>query len=254
MMTGATGMIKKTVLLILMFYLFLPPSNSAADTAKDNPHLNDGYDYYDPFDEDPHIISDPLEPWNRLVFRFNDRLYFIVYRPVAKAYNKVVPEFCRRGAKNAFNNASMPVRFINSLFQLKPKSAGIELVRFCINSTAGIGGLFDIAKRDHGLVMQDEDFGQTLGHYGVGNGFYLVLPFLGPSTLRDGIGLIGDTFSAPYRFFVSWPIAVGISGFEFHNKNSFRIGEYEAFKEDAIEPYSAMRTGYIQLRNEKIRR
>ncbi len=245
---------KKIIIALLFCFLLIPLNHCFADTNEDLSPIENDHDFYDPFDKDNHLISDPLESWNRLVFRFNYRFYFKVYKPIAKTYNKIVPEFCRKGIRNAFHNASTPVRFVNSVLQLKPRSAGIELARFCVNSTAGIGGLFDIAKRDHDLLMQDEDFGQTLGYYGLGNGIYIVWPFLGPSTLRDSAGLIGDTLSAPEHFFLSWPVSFGISVFEFHNRNSFRIGEYEAFKEDAIEPYSAMRTGYIQLRNDKIRR
>ncbi len=115
-------------------------------------------------------IADPLEPWNRAMFTVNDKLYFWVLKPVAKGYSAIVPEWGRVRVKNIFQNITMPVRFVNNLLQLKIKGAGTELLRFVFNTTAGVGGMFDVAKNID-LEAQDEDLGQTLGVFGIGNGF-----------------------------------------------------------------------------------
>src|SRR3990172_6946320 len=145
-------------------------------------------------------IADPLEPWNRAMFTFNDKFYFWVLKPVSKGYGAVIPEWGRVRVRNVFRNILMPVRFVNSLLQLKLKAAGVELVRFVANTAAGFGGMFDVAGDNPGLKAGNEDFGQTLGVYGIGDGFYIVWPFLGPSSLRDTAGLAGDYFLSPVSY------------------------------------------------------
>jgi phospholipid-binding lipoprotein MlaA len=204
--------------------------------------------------EEAKPVPDPLEPLNRLFFGLNDRFYFLVLKPVAQGYNFVVPEFVRVRVRNAFQNITMPVRFVNSLLQLKLKAAGIELARFLMNSTIGFGGLFDLASRNPNLPAQDADFGQTLGIYGIGEGFYIVLPLLGPSSVRDGVGRAGDTFLNPVNYVTPffWD-AVSIDAYELLNRTSLRIGEYEDFKESAVDPYAAMKNAYIEHRRHKIK-
>lgn len=199
-------------------------------------------------------IADPLEPWNRLIFTFNDRLYFWLMKPLGKGYNAVVPEMVRVSVKNVFHNLTMPVRFVNSLLQVKLKSAGNELVRFIINSTGGIGGLFDFAKTGFGIESSEEDLGQTLGHYGIGNGFYIVWPFLGPSTLRDTVGTVGDAFLTPVNYVTPAVDRIAIQSSEYFNNAALRIGEYESLKESSIEPYIALRDGYVQYRKGQVRK
>src|SRR5208337_2702258 len=114
-------------------------------------------------------IPDPLEPWNRFAFGFNDRMYFWLMKPAARGYNAVVPEVARISINNFFRNLEMPVRFVNAVLQGEPKAARIELVRFTMNSTMGIGGLIDIMKRNPNFQPQEKDTGQTLGKYGIGN-------------------------------------------------------------------------------------
>ncbi|RMG67106.1 MAG: VacJ family lipoprotein, partial [Nitrospirae bacterium] len=133
-------------------------------------------------------IADPLEPWNRLMFRFNDRLYFWVLKPVAQGYSYILPQDVRVAIGNFFRNLLMPVRVVNCLLQGKLKGAGNELLRFAVNTTLGVYGFDDVAKREFNLNPYEEDLGQSLGHYGIGNGFYIVWPVLGPSTLRDTVG------------------------------------------------------------------
>lgn len=139
----------------------------------------------------PLAINDPLEGFNRRVYRFNALTDKYVLLPVVHVYDKVTPDPVQTGIANFFSNLGEINTFANSVLQLKPRSSGVTLSRFVINSTVGLAGFFDPATH-FGLVQRNEDFGQTLGHYGVGAGPYLVLPFFGPSDLRDAIGIGAD--------------------------------------------------------------
>lgn len=216
------------------------------DTAQD-----DGFEA-DIFQEDQAeqtMVADPLEGFNRAVFVFNDKLYMYGLRPIAKGYARVVPTFARKGVKNFFNNLFFPIRFVNDLLQGKGEAAGMEFSAFFINTTLGFGGLNDFAQKYVGIQLQDEDFGQTLGSYGIGNGFYLMLPVLGPSSLRDAVGRAGDWLIDPINYAQPWQLSWGAWGLEKVSWTSFHIGEYEAFKKASIDPYAAMRNAYIQNRN-----
>lgn len=195
------------------------------------------------------IVADPLEGFNRAVFVFNDKFYIYGLKPIAKGYARVVPAFARTGIKNFFNNLFFPIRFVNDLLQGKGEAAGMEFSAFFINTTLGFGGLNDFAQKYVGLRLQDEDFGQTLGVYGIGNGIYLLLPVIGPSSLRDAVGRAGDWFVNPINYAQPWELSWGASGLEKVSWASFHIGEYDAFKKASIDPYTAMRNAYIQNRN-----
>jgi len=140
---------------------------------------------------------DPLEPMNRAVFRVNEVLDRSVIKPAAKGYRKVVPEFVRDRFRAFFNNLLEPRTFVNNLLQVRLNSAGMTFTRFLMNTTVGLGGLFDVASK-HRLPRQTGDFGQTLYMWGVGDGPYLVLPFFGPSNVRDAAGLGVDIYTAVY--------------------------------------------------------
>ncbi|MEJ2032643.1 MAG: VacJ family lipoprotein [Deltaproteobacteria bacterium] len=199
-------------------------------------------------------IADPLEPLNRFFFHFNDRLYFWVMKPVASRYAKVVPADIRTTFINFFENLLEPMRMVNNLLQGKPRQAGIDLSRFLINSTVGIAGLANPAQNEFGLQSRDEDLGQTFGRYGLGGGIYLVWPFLGPSNLRDSVGSVGDFFLQPLNYLVWNDLVAGIgtTAGDVLNRTSFRIGDYEAFKKAAFDPYLAMRDAYQQNRKSMI--
>lgn len=204
--------------------------------------------------EEEVAIADPIEPWNRLMYHFNDKLYFWVMKPIAKGYNAVVPEPARISVRNFFNNIGMPIRFVNSVLQLKLKAAGNELARFGINSTIGVAGLFDVAKDHYKIEAQNEDLGQTFGRYGVGGGIYIVWPFLGPSTLRDSIGKVGDYFLDPVSYIDPFEARLAIRAYDQENRASLQLGEYEDFKEAALEPYIAIKDAYIENRKDLIKR
>jgi phospholipid-binding lipoprotein MlaA len=199
--------------------------------------------------------ADPIEPWNRSMFTFNDRLYFWVMKPFLSVYNGAVPEGARKSSRNFFYNIEMPVRFVSSLLQAELKSAGIELARFAINATIGIVGLFDVADTAFHLSPQSKDIGQTLGKYGVHEGYYIVWPLMGPSTVRDTIGTLGDTVLSPWRviFPPSAAISLGsisIGGYDYLNKNSLEANNYEELVKAAVEPYSALKNAYLQYRRD----
>lgn len=210
-------------------------------------------DRYFEQDDDKILINDPLEPVNRVFFHFNDKLYFWILKPAAQGYSAVVPEDVRIGVRNVFDNVTTPVRVVNNVLQLKMKSAGIEMLRFCANTVFGIGGLFDVAKTEFGLKTQEEDFGQTLGTWGFGQGFYLNLPVIGSSSFRDLIGFSGDFFLDPVNYITPGIDRFSVKAGDRLNRTSLFIGDYEDIKKDAIDPYSAFRDIYFQYRAKKVK-
>jgi phospholipid-binding lipoprotein MlaA len=210
----------------------------------------------DPFaEEDAQLkIADPIESVNRGVFWINDKLYFYLFKPIARAY-RVVPQPARTSVSHFFTNLGFPIRFVSHLLQFKFSNATIEFDRFLINSTAGLAGLFDPASGipDFKLPDPDEDLGQSLGYYGAGNGFYLVLPVFGPSSLRDGIGTVGEVCLDPWTYIdFSWLERGGVKGFDITNRLSLDKDTYEQIKQDAIDPYLFIRNAYVQRRQAQI--
>ena len=197
-------------------------------------------------------VADPLIHFNRAMFTLNDKLYFWFLKPVAIGYRTVVPLDFRICVKNFFHNLTAPVRVANALLQGKPRLAGAALGNFLVNTTVGVAGLADPASQYPALSPGDEDLGQTLGAYGMGNGFYLVWPILGPSTLRDTLGMVGDRLLDPSTYLLTTAESIGAKGVATVNTASFHIGVYEALKEAALEPYVALRDGYIQYRSQKV--
>jgi phospholipid-binding lipoprotein MlaA len=202
-------------------------------------------------------VYDPLEPINRGIFWFNDKLYFYALKPVARAYRHV-PEGLRISVRNFFSNLQTPVRAVNAGLQGKLRASGTELARFLINTTLGIGGLFDPAREHFDLRMKDEDTGQTLGYYGIGPGPYLVLPFLGPSDLRDGIGEVADSGLDLTWYF--WGLHKGAHNYDYLgaraadkvNDLSLDKDTYEGIKKDALDPYLFIRDAHAQYRRNQI--
>ena len=196
-------------------------------------------------------VWDPIEPFNRGMFWFNDKLYFYLLKPVAKGYRFIAPEPVRESVGNFFHNLAAPVRVLNSLLQGKGTVAAAELSIFMINSTWGIAGLFDLAPDD--MVKPDaEDFGQTLGHYGTPSGFYLVLPVFGPSNARDAVGLVADSLThpvpSPYYLKMKQIEIVGVRTYDTVNELSLDKDTYEGIKRDALDPYLFVRSSFMQKR------
>jgi len=199
-------------------------------------------------------VADPIEPWNRMMYQVNDILYFWVAKPCTQVYTDVVPQPVRLGVRNFFYNLATLIRFVNCHLQGKSDSADTELKRFLVNTTSGVLGFGDPAQDKLGLEPAEEDLGQTLALYGLGDGFYIVWPLLGPATLRDSAAFLGDQFLNPTWYVKPIEVSIGISGGKIVNESSFHIGEYEAFKSAALDPYVAMRQAYIQYRNKQIQR
>lgn len=229
---------------------------------------------FDPFDEsrqEGHIEEyDPLEPVNAVVFEFNYRFDKYLLKPVAKVYNFFVPPDAQQSIVNVFQNVRFVPRFLNNLFQAKFRGAGIEMTRFLINSTLGVGGLFDPAGIMFDLNTPPEDLGQTLGTYGMGPGPFLMVPFFGPYTLRDGVGFLGDGFLDPFNWFIlpfvktnSIPqlvqdrsniriLRLGVTGGEAINLRSLSLETFQGVEEGTLDLYGAIRNGYLQQRQKAI--
>lgn len=232
-------------------YLANPASDSDL-TEEEDLLFEDDLDWDDD-EEDIYSVADPLEKFNRAIFVFNDKLYFWVLKPVAKGYRTVMPQPARSGVKNFFTNITAPLRIINNILQGKGSEAEAEWARFLYNTTIGVFGFGNPAQDYPKLNPPDEDLGQTLASYGIGDGFFLMLPFLGPSTLRDGFGELGDTFLKPFSYVKPLEASMGLWAYEEVNDISFRIGDYESLKDAALDPYESFRNAYIQLRQAKIR-
>lgn len=252
------GVIAVGLMVLYLLLLSVGPTRAGEISAEPEP-VSDSSLFADESGADPEpiveYVADPLEPLNRFFFAFNDRLYFWLLKPVATGYSVVVPKPARESAGNFFFNLKSPVRLVNSLLQVKFARSGEELARFVVNTTVGVAGLWDPARSWFNLIPSDEDLGQTLGKYGMGEGFYLCLPVLGPANLRDGIGLVGDYFLDPvsYLYFSNQnEAALGIRSEDTVNQTSLRLGDYEAFKSASFDPYSAMRDSYILHRKSKI--
>ena len=190
---------------------------------------------------------DPIEGVNRKIFWFNDKVDVYVLEPTAKGWRWATPEFVRTGVGNFFTNLRFPVVTANDLLQGKPKSAFYDFVRFATNTTLGFMGFGDPATAI-GLARHDEDFGQTLGVWGVPSGPYLVIPFLGASSVRDASGLAVDTALSVTPFFVDGLILFGARVVDIVNFRSTVIDEVRHAKEASVDYYSFVRDAYFQRR------
>jgi phospholipid-binding lipoprotein MlaA len=229
----------------------------------------------DPFaraDEEVGEEYDPWEPVNANIFEFNLKVDRYVLKPVAKGYDFILPDVVQVGISNIFSNLRFAPRFLNNVFQGKLKGAGIEVGRFLINSTVGLAGFFDLAAKVD-LVTPEEDFGQTLGFYGVKPGPYLVLPLLQPFTVRDFVGYVGDVFLNPINWLVipiievdgvpsviahknrmtSSIIQTGSRTGEIVNERSRNLQKFQGVEEATLDLYTAVRNAYLQKRAQAVR-
>lgn len=252
-----------------------PAANQASAPVPSPPPDIQSDEPFDPFaraDEGVGEEYDPWEPMNTNVFEFNRQVDRFVLKPVAKGYDFILPDLVQVGISNIFSNLRFAPRFLNNVFQGKLKGAGIEVGRFLINSTVGIAGFFDLAKKVD-LVTPEEDLGQTLGFYGVKPGPYLVLPFLPPFTVRDFAGYVGDVFLNPINWLVAPIIEVNnvpsviahknrmTSGLiqtgsrvgEIVNERSRNLEKFQGVEEATLDLYTAVRNAYLQTRAQAIR-
>ncbi len=228
--------------------------SEAPDQAKEDEEDEYDEDEDDEYgDEDVQLIADPLQQGNRDFYNFNDTMYFWLLKPLARGYGFIIPQELRVAVRNVFYNIRFPVRFINCLLQGKGQKASYEFGQFFINTTVGFLGIANVAANYPHLQPSKEDMGQTFAVWGIGNGAYLMLPIFGPSSLRDGLGLLGDTFLDPIWWVpVDIWTSLAIRAGETVNDTSLRIGEYEALKGAALDPYVMIRNAYVQNRNKLI--
>jgi len=203
---------------------------------------------------------DPFSGYNRMMTSVNDYFYLNILDPVARTYKAVLPKPLRKGMANIFDNLMFPLRFVNNLLQFKFKNSYTETQRFLLNSTIGLAGFIDIANDKFHIKQKQEDFGQTLGVYGVGSGFYIVWPILGPSNVRDTIGMIADGLANPmtyvssrrYNLFDNNLESISTKTLKIINFNSLHVGEYEKLRKDAIDLYPFLKNIYEQRRKKQI--
>lgn len=265
---------KKLQLLLLLLLLFTSSITLAATVSSIDSAIESevGADFDDTFDDEfrdefsdefetTEDDFDPLSGYNRFMTSFNDGLYRYVVFPLGRGYNYITPEQFRLSVSNFFLNLQYPVRLANNLLQLKFENSLEETGRFVVNSTVGLVGLFDPAKSWLDWQPHNEDFGQTLGYYGVGGGFYLVLPFFGPSSLRDTLALVVDWQVDPF-FYVEgrsynllatnfWQ-SIGLKSIQYFNQYSGNIDAYEDLTNDAIDIYPLLKSVYEQNRQKEI--
>ena len=208
----------------------------------------------DPFEEEPiEVVEDPWEPVNTRIFAFNVAVDRYVLKPLAMGYGWVVPDLVEIAIGRALQNIRVVPRLVNNLLQGKMKGAGVEVGRFLINSTAGVAGFFDVAQTQFGLDPPDpEDTGQTLAVYGVKSGPYLVLPFLPPTTVRGGIGFVGDLLLDPLSYLLAFVPQASMRATEIVNDRSRNLELYEGVANVAVDLYGSVRGAYIQRRAKAI--
>lgn len=208
---------------------------------------------------------DPLEPMNRAFFAFNEELDRWILSPFATAWDFVLPDFAMTGLDNFFGHLNMPIVLANDLLQGKPMAVIEDVARIAQNTVFGLGGFIDVATMV-GIPENDEDFGQTLGYYGVPAGPYLMVPILGPYTLRDGIGEIIDTTATGYLYSPVWQsaetlnlntgelwgVSIGQKAVELLNLRAIFDEELEESRKDAFDYYVFIRNAYLQSRRAKI--
>lgn len=197
---------------------------------------------------------DPFEGFNERMFWFNrEVLDRFLLKPAATAWDFIFPDPVQRGIYNVFDNLAVVRRVVNNSLQLKFTGAATEVARFTINSTVGLVGFFDVARDAFGIIQRDEDTGQTFGVWGVEPGPYLVLPFLPPLTIRDGIGYVFDTAMTPYIYFIPWYANAAGTATSTVNERSLNLERFESVAESTVDLYGAVRNAYLQRRAAAIR-
>ncbi|MGH8445393.1 MAG: MlaA family lipoprotein [Solimonas sp.] len=195
----------------------------------------------------PYEPADPLERVNRPIYAFNTTADKYVLRPVAKTYVDYVPAPLRIGVSNFFDNLFYPTVVVNDALQAKFKQSGLDLTRFVLNSTFGLAGLLDPATMV-GLAKNDEDLGQTLGYWGIGEGWYLMLPLFGPTTNRDLVGRVGDNWTAPLQYAdLDIGPRIGITAVQAVDTRS-QLLDLDSVLDQQLDPYVFIRTAYLQRR------
>ena len=195
----------------------------------------------------PANPADPLESMNRSIYSFNEGVDEAIFKPVATAYQNVTPRVARQGVTNFFDNLGDAWSFVNNVLQGQGQGAYNSMVRFSVNTVLGIGGLFDIAS-EAGIERQKQDFGQTLGRWGMPTGPYLVLPFWGPSTVRDSAGLVVDAYGYPANSMDDVRWRNSLFGLRMVNNRANLLKAGDVLDSVALDKYSLVRDVYLRSR------
>ncbi|MGM0381318.1 MAG: MlaA family lipoprotein [bacterium] len=238
-----------SIFLLFSFFLFLTIILPAGAQDPDTPRQTS---FEDPFEkeqteESPQTsLADPLEGWNRIVFTFNDFFYLKILDPVSRGYQTVTPRPLQTGISNFFSNLKEPIYFFNSLLQVQGGDAHTAFARFTVNSTFGLGGLFDVVGDNPEQVPRS--FDQTLARWGAGKGFYIIWPVRGPATLRSSIGWAGDTVMDP-TWHIDTKKGVESSALYFLNEAPGLLKQYKRMKQYMLDPYSSVKNAYSKQLN-----
>ncbi len=232
--------LKKTSMLIAA--LFCAGLLSACATP------NSGSDKSDKYAE---IDQDPAEPLNRAIFQFNRTVDGIILEPVARGYGEIMPERGKIMVSNFVSNINEPVTFVNSVLQTDPQNSFCTLWRFMLNSTIGIGGLFDVAS-EIGLKNRETGFGDTLAIYGADSGPYIVIPIIGPSSVRDGIGRVGDVLVDPISY-TNDAVFYSVVGVKTLDARYRKLKLLDDVYKSSLDPYATIRSGYMQHRAAEVK-
>jgi len=251
-----------TYILLIISILFTGCSNKSSvstPTVAVNEDIADETDeFLDEFEEEED--SDPFSKYNIAMTSFNDGFYTHIFDPIARGYNYIMPQKARVSVKNFFHNITYPIRLINNILQGKFANATEETSRFIVNSTVGILGLFDPAKKYFDLEAHNEDFGQTLGYWGIGSGYHIVLPFFGPSNMRDMISMYPDSLANPVVYYDERGYNLTNNGkeslyanmYKKLNDGSFELEKYKDLKKDSVSLYPFLKDIYEQHRKKLI--
>ncbi|MDQ8187509.1 VacJ family lipoprotein [Pelagicoccus sp. SDUM812002] len=209
--------------------------------------------FNDDFEEQSTVsINDPFEKVNRAIFNFNDGVYDKVARPLARSYSNVMPDRVERGLANAFRNLKFPSRFTGNVLQARFGQAGKETGKFVLNTTVGLGGLFRPSDRFDSLQTSNEDIGQAFGTWGIGHGFYVIIPFMGPTSLRDFVADFGDDavdpIPTPWSQIDDSQDRLIIRVVDITNRLPALMELYDSMRRSSIDPYSSVRDAYAQRR------
>jgi phospholipid-binding lipoprotein MlaA len=232
-------------------YLAQTSEESSAEDDED-------FDDDEEFDDEVVDINDPFYAINYTFYNINDILYVVIMKPAAQTYNFFIPLEFRTVISNFFYNLRFPIRFVNCVLQFKGTKAAQEVSGFLLNSTVGLAGLGEVASH-WDLKPSPEDLGQTLAYWGTGNGFYIMYPILGPSSLRDSARFIDSYFLDPVSWLrydkfggYSWRTTVAITAYDKFNELSLQYEDIDALKEAALDPYVGIRDAYVEHRNKLI--
>ncbi len=253
----AGGYAAPTVQFTATTYDYAAPAYAPVYTATTTTDYASDMETFDSMDGgggEADTVYDPIEPVNRAIFFVNDQIDTFLLRPLAFAYGWATPEPVRLAVRRAFTNLGSPARFANDLLQLEIEDAGETGARFLINSSVGIAGLFDVAE-NIGLPYHPSDFGQTLHSYGVGAGPYVMVPIMGPTTLRDGAGGLVDTVFEPFTYMLNtWPEGLALDASEGLVKREELFVVLDDTKANSVDYYAGIQALYYQDRAVDLRR